>query len=233
MVFQVSRSLSRYKHWFQYEDGQKHPPTLVLSIFRDPYYWITAMLKTPHHAPNHFKLDWETFVTKQWTMPRVGKDLEMVNRTGRVCQQNFQYHEVISCNIRPYPDGYFKKKPAYSGHQPFYEMKNDGSGIPYDNILDLRKDKILNFLGVANWSWVKEFWTLRYEDLLKNGTADIIQKIENLTGVKSQCVPSPPQNRKKRLLNTSLILWMNDHVDWEVENMIGYHKLENGSVPLE
>jgi len=224
----VKRRLTRYKHWFQYEDGKKHPATLVLAIFRDPYYWIAAMRKKPHHAPMHLHLDWKTFVTKQWTMPRVGKDLEMVNQTGRICQQEFYFHEVVSCNDRPYPDGHFKdKKPGYSGHQPFYEMKNDGSGKPYDNILDLRRDKIINFLEVANWTWVEKFWILRYEDLLKTGTANLIKQIENLTGVKARCVPSSPQNRTQRSLQSDFLSYLNEHVDWNTEHLIGYKKWES------
>ena len=33
----------------------------------------------------------------------------------------------------------------------FYELRHDGSGQPYENLLDLRRDKIRNFLQVADF----------------------------------------------------------------------------------
>jgi hypothetical protein len=47
-------------------------------------------------------------------------------------------------------------------------------------------------------------------------------KIEASTGVKARCQASPKQVRSHRLVDEEFIDWMNMHVDWDVENMIGY-----------
>ena len=72
-------------------------------------------------------------------MERFEKDLDIVNISGRMCQERVYYSEVISCYKDPYPDKYFTNaiKPSFSGHQPFYELRNDGSGKPYSNVLKL------------------------------------------------------------------------------------------------
>ena len=143
---------------------------------------------------------------------------------GRVCQENFQYKDIVTCNLRPYPDGYWNAthKHRYSEHQPFYEMRNDGSGEPYDNILEFRAAKIDNFLSVSQYPWVKDLWVLRYETLLLEGTKPIIAAIEKITGVKATCDPSPPQSRKKRKVDKDLQKWLKQHVDWDMEGRIGY-----------
>jgi len=141
------------------------------------------------------------------------------------CQQYFTYDQINSCQLRPYPDGYFKKKPPMSGHQPQYEMRNDGSGLPYNNILELRADKIKNHLSVAEFDWVKVFVAVRYEDLLSGGTEFLIRQIENATGVKAQCDAYPAQERKKRPLKQSFIEHLTKYVDWEAEALIGYKPL--------
>ena len=130
-TFPVLRSLSRYKHWFQYDDVTIPANTLSIAIFRDPITWTWAMKSVPHHASDHIDLPWKTFVTKEWTTKRMFKDEAWKdnqlanNKTGRICQERFHYHEVVSCLTRPYPEGYWgpHRKHRFSQHQPFYEMK--------------------------------------------------------------------------------------------------------------
>lgn len=234
----VLRSLSRYKHWFQYDDASRIPAhTLSIAMFRDPITWTWAMKAVPHHASVHIDLPWKTFVTKEWTMERMFKDeawknhqLNVNNETGRICQEQFHYHEVVSCLTRPYPVGYWgpHRKHRFSQHQPFYEMRvNNPRGIPYKNILEMRADKIRNFLESAEYSNVRGFWHYRYESLLKQGTKELIEKIERATGAKrhpDQCNIYEPQNRRQRAMNPEFIDYMSDHVDWKAEAMIGYKK---------
>ena len=114
-------------------------------------------------------------------MERFGKDLNMTEdeksgKAGPICQEDFYYKDVITCNIRPYPDGYWdgtydgkKRKHRYSEHQPFYEMRNDGSGEPYDNVLQMRAAKIYNFLDTVKFPWVEA----RAEMIVHPGRAGI------------------------------------------------------------
>ena len=224
----VTRDLVRYKHWFQHDDGRPHSNVLVISMFRDPYFWVEAMRRVPHHSPLHLNLEWQEFVTKPWTMPRPERDLKYQNETGPVCQQQFHYNEIISCVPGEKPEGWVPEKGVtfFSGHQPQYELKVDGSGEPYASIIDLRRDKILNFVSVAEWDWVSKVMIIRYEDLLQKGTADFVRQIEEITGVKATCPGTLPQDRAQRELDSDYIQWMNANVDWEVEGMIGYSKME-------
>mmetsp|Transcript_36200 Transcript_36200/g.76082 ORF Transcript_36200/g.76082 Transcript_36200/m.76082 type:complete len:378 (+) Transcript_36200:230-1363(+) len=232
----VMRSLSRYKHWFQYDDASRIPPhTLSIAMFRDPMTWTWAMKAVPHHASVHVDLPWEEFVAKEWTMERMHKDeawreyqSKLNNGTRRICQENFHYNEIVSCLTRPYPEGYWgpHRKHRFSQHQPFYEMKlNDPNGRPYGNILEMRADKIRNFMESATYSNVEGFWHYQYEILLKQGTRELVEKIERATGVKrhpSKCKIYEPQNRRKRMMDPEFIDYMSDHVDWKAEALVGY-----------
>ena len=183
----------------------------------------------PHHASVHMFLDWEEFVQKPWTMERVGLDLEVIkaNQQNNVtCQQHFKFDDIVSCHDRPYPKGYFTWKRHWSEDKPIYEMKNDGSGEPYENVIKLRRDKILNFLSVKNYDIVKHHTVVRYEDLIDLGTAFVIDEIETKTGIKSHCSPTPPQNRTIRDFKPEYIKWITENVDWDTEKLIGYREWE-------
>jgi len=238
----VRRSLSRYKHWFQYDDSKIPKHTLSIAMFRDPMSWTWATKAVPHHAPAHLDLPWKEFVTKEWTMERLHKDevwrdeqMRIGNGTGRICQEYFHYHEIVSCLTRPYPQGYWgpHRKHRFSQHQPFYEMRvNDPKGRPYENILKMRAGKIRNFMESATYSNVEGFWHYQYEGLLKTGTQELVEKIERATGVKrhpEKCKIYEPQDRRKRPMDPKFIDYMTDHVDWKAEALIGYKKPDLGA----
>jgi hypothetical protein len=103
-------------------------------------------------------------------------------------------------------------------------MRNDGSGIPFASILELRAAKIDNFLSTQEYPGVQDLWIVPYEQVLRDGTWNFIQRLERATGVTAQCIPSPPQNRRKRKLDPEMIEYVLSHVDWEAEHRIGYYK---------
>lgn len=223
----VRRRLTRYKHWFQDENvGNIQNGTLVLSMFRNPYDWFEAMRKKPHHAPRHMFLDWKTFLETPWTMERVGLDLliDEKNIQNHVrCQEDFRYQDIVSCYTRPFADGHFTKT-HFSEHQPFYEMRNDGTGKPFESIFQLRGAKIQNFLNISYFKSVAELWILQYEVLVRYGTRELIQEIESLTGIPSHCTPSPAQERKNRIIDNVMKKYIDKKLDWTVEALIGYEK---------
>jgi hypothetical protein len=241
----VERHLSRYKHWFQYDDPNVIPRnTLTIAMFRDPMTWTWAMKEVPHHATEHIDLPWAEFVTKEWSMERVCDDLTWLevqkknnasyygDNDGRICQENFRYHEVVSCLVRPCPDGHWAtpRRHRYSRHQPFYEMRvNDPRGRPYDSILGMRADKIRNFVESATYSNVDGFWHYKYEGLLDSGTEDLIGRIERATGVRrdpDRCRVYGPQERRARPMDRDFFEYMIEHVDWSAEELVGYRKPE-------
>lgn len=226
----VRRRLTRYKHWFQDETISKNDVTngtLVLAIFRNPFEWVEAMRARPHHASEHTRLEWKEFVTKPWTMERVGLDLDMTKEEKNdpyFCQENFRYSDIRSCHTRPFGEGNFSGKPYMSDDQPFYEMRNDGSGKPFRSILEMRAAKNINFLSVKEYTAVKELWILQYEALLRRGTSEIIHNIERLTGSKAACNASPPQTRRGRQIVLEEMEFLKANVKWEAEKFIGYSK---------
>ena len=236
-ALRVEKQLTRYKHWFQYKDPTRYPhDTLVLAQFRNPYDWLKAMERVPHHAPNHFRLkpgadlerqdsqnDWRLFLNKSWTMERFGTDIGW-DQT-QMCQENFRYKDLVSCVKEPLPHSHYNHTLRYSEHQPFYEMKVDGSGEPYESIMALRSDKILNFLDVANYDGVAAVWVVQYEYLLSRGTRNLINRIAEWTGVQPNCEAKPAQARlqkKSRVLSKEFCKHVRLHLNWTVEKMIGY-----------
>lgn len=225
----VRRRLKRYKHWFQDENIPTENivnGTLVVAIFRNVFDWTRAMMATPHNAPMHIDLSWKEFVTKKWTMERFGFDLNVTEEQKKdplFCQQGFFYKDVVTCHHRPYPKGYFKKR-RFSEDKPIYEMRPDGSGKPFNNILEMRAAKIHNTLTTKNFKGVQDLWLLKYEDLLEYGTKEIVQKIELMTGLKAKCTSSPPQKRKKRGIPKEMSDHLKKEVDWDAEKLIGYYK---------
>jgi len=149
-------------------------------------------------------------------------------RRNRHCQEGFRYDEVNSCVKHPL------KKRINGDDAPYersalYELRNDGSGLPYGSVLDLRRDKIRNFLGVAGYHFVSGIVPVRYEELLRDGADFLIQRVESLTGVEAKCHPSPPKAYKRpRRMESDFVDWMTKYVDWNVEALIGY---ENGVFP--
>lgn len=221
-TLRVERHLTRYKHWFQYPNASKYPhDTLVLAQFRNPFDWLEAMRKVPHHSPSHIGLKWKDFLTKEWTTPRIGSDLNMTKKQMKnaICQESFPYNEIISCNLEPLPKESYTKI-RYSEHQPFYELKSDGT--PYKNIMEMRAAKIRNFMTVRDYVGVADFWAIQYEYLLMNGTDYLISKLEEWTGVKRQCQVYPTQNRRKRPFQRDFAEFVNKNLDWSAEGLIGY-----------
>mmetsp|Transcript_24034 Transcript_24034/g.36071 ORF Transcript_24034/g.36071 Transcript_24034/m.36071 type:complete len:380 (-) Transcript_24034:945-2084(-) len=223
----VKPRLVRWKHWFQHDDGRNdRNTTLVVAQFRNPYDWTEAMRKVPHHSPLHVRLSWKDFVTKPWTMPRPLRDIQVKDKSGPMCYEKFHYHQLISC-IRGHRNDTDYKPPSdgrgdFSGHQPIYELRDDGSGEPYASIVELRADKIRNFLNTIEFSWVKDLITVRYEDLLNNGTEALLKQIEHATGEKAACAPSPSQERRKRRIDLNFERWITKNTDWSAEELIGY-----------
>jgi hypothetical protein len=198
------------------------------------------MEHVPHHSPAHLRTaqvanpdelklksgaenDWKIFLTKEWTTERVGLDLEM--KGDEICTEDFHYKDIVSCSLEPLPESYYNWTIRYSEHQPFYEMRNDGSGIPYANIMEMRTDKIRNFLGVHDYAGVADVWVLQYEYLVATGTKHLIDRIEEWTGVKAQCKTKEPQLRKpklSRMISPDFSKFVRENINWTVEELIGY-----------
>ena len=110
---------------------------------------------------------------------------------------------------------------------PCYELRRDGSGQPYDSVVDMRSDKIRNHLSVAEWSWVNGFELLRFDDISSDSSylSTFLDKVEKHVGVNASCkkLPNPPWKTKQNEVSREYMEWMTDRVDWEAEALLGYH----------
>ena len=181
---------------------------------------------------SHIGLTWKDFLTKPWTTERVGLDLNATNATK--CKQDFKYNEVNSCYREPLPEGSYAKI-QYSNNQPFYELKRDGSGEPFANIMELRSAKIRNFLQVKYYQGIADLWPIQYEYMLHEGTEPLITRLEEITGLKRNCEAVPAQdNRPSRPLSVPFIEYVDYHLDWSAEKFIGYsRKVEKQSQQMK
>jgi hypothetical protein len=251
-IFQVTNTYTRYKHWFQEEDLLKVPDksAVVVAMFRDPYNWVEAMRVEPHHAHDHLRwyqprkhlenswktiarpLEWKEFVTQPWIGQRGSTDKNISETQGGIasaeCLDLYSFYDAAPCsgNDAQFIMGLGEYK---------YEYQHDGSERGYSSIIDLRREKILNHLSVANFRGTRAFFPFRFEDLNENGTGALIKSVEDATGMKAKCnatLGKAPRRRrlsekritKHRELSKDLIRWMSRYVDWEVEGKIGYSK---------
>lgn len=247
----VTNTYRRYKHWFQEEDPTKVPESsaVVVVMFRDPYDWVEAMRVEPHHAHDHVHwptsginygkgwtqqgaqpLQWKEFVTKPW-IGRRGKMDEKISETqegidNAKCLDDYSFVDAAPCS--PEDSG-----PVVEGLGPYkYEFQHDGSERGFSSIVNLRRDKITNHLSVADFLGTRAFFPFRFEDLNANGTAKLLQSVEQATGLKAKCDATLGNARRLRSkpitkhaqLPEDYIKWMNEFVDWEAESQIGYFK---------
>jgi len=159
--FSILNHLTRHKHDFQYDDGKQHNRTLVVAEFRDPYQYVLAMKEKPRRALAHRQMDWYTFVTTPWTTERTPSDMKYANSKGCVGRANFKFNEIVPCEKFPSSDEYLTEKPLRFQEDrqqrrkpiiqdiPVYELRRDGSGLPYRSIVDMRTDKIRNHVSCA------------------------------------------------------------------------------------
>ena len=156
-------------------------------------------------------------------MDRYGADLRL--RGDEICQEEFRYRDIVSCVEDPLPEDSYQHTLRYSENQPFYEMRDDGSGLPYNHIMDMRTDKIRNFLNTINYDGVADVWTLQYEYLVSEGTQHLLDRITELTGIPAECKAIPPQVRKpkgSRMIRADFAAHIRENINWTVEGWIGY-----------
>jgi hypothetical protein len=223
--------------FFQTEPTNAQANTLVISIFVNPFDWVDMMRRNPINAPTHKDLDWTDFVTRHWERKRSNMDENLKDTTSAVCSFGFSYSEVIPCMTQRDPT---------SDSFPLYELRPDGT--PYSNLLELREDKIKNFLSAANFAGVVDHISIRYEDLVWDdgytddglyltlpfpGIAGLLEKIRDQTKLipdvnAGWIIDEGGVFRAEQLgvgltkLDPYFVQWMEDNVDWDVEDLVGY-----------
>ncbi len=114
-----------------------------------------------------------------------------------------------------------------------YEFQHDRSERGFSSIIDLRREKILNHLSVADFLGTRAFLSIRYADMDCNGLLDLVKRLEEATGYEANCNATQSmathrlaqqQIRGPGELPGDYIKWMDRFVDWDVESRIGYSR---------
>lgn len=263
----ISNNFTREGYWFQSEDlNSLKEPTLIVALFVNPYIWIDQMRKNPIHMPSHNNLTWIEFVSKKWTYENTEEDKENESTKGRpswdlesfetgpfnerICQLNFRYNEVSSCLAAPSETNNEGKTSSVDNVNdlPIYELREDfvydtdgnesREARPYDTILELRFEKIMNWLSLSSWENVERVFPIHYETLTEeDGLLSVLNSIEseiNIPFVKdigdTKKIVGPKFWEEKMDDGNSLLKekdftsWLAEMVNWEVEFLIGYEK---------
>ena len=226
----------------------------VVSIFRSPVEWVAAMIEKPYHSPSHVRFDessqpmplaWQDFVNRPWTLQHYNQTdhdwqdhILPQKRETRNCRYGFGFQEIIPC--RWIGANSTIPKHFWRAYEPIYELRTDRTairapagggelrdGVPFDNIMQLRSEKIKNFLlEVPLIHRVGGYHAVRYEDLLANGTRAMLEQVATilgLPGIPDSCNPQlPAPDRRRRKIPDGLRQWVEDNLILETERLLGY-----------
>jgi hypothetical protein len=238
----VKYGFSRPGKWFQSEPAlESYPPTLVVSVFLNPLDWVENMRQSPINAPAHKGMNWSEFVGTAWVRKRSHLDEILSGTVNANCSFGFLFEEVIPC---------MTERDPQSDAFPLYELHPASSlshaGDPYSSILELRADKIRNFLTAFNG--VVDLISVRYEDLVWAedytddgsyltlpfpGFAGLLERIRDRTSLipdvdagwisdEDGTFKAEPLGVGAVKLDSHYVQWMTDHVDWDAEKLVGY-----------
>lgn len=219
--------------------------TLVISVFINPYDWVEQMRLNPINAPAHKHMKWADFLASPWERARSPVDNNVLDTSKERCSFNFTYHEIIPCHTQSDPDS--DDFPVYELLHPLSGF-DDAADIAYSNILELRADKIQNYLSTAHFPGVVHLIKLRYEDLVWDsasytddgtyltlpfpGIAGLLETIRDRTtltpDVSAGWILDETGYFKAEPLRVVIDLdgdyvkEMEKGIDWDVEALIGY-----------
>lgn len=240
----VKYGFSRPGKWFQTNPDPASVPMprlLVVSVFLNSLDWVENMRQNPINAPAHKGMDWSDFVSSPWVRKRSQLDETLAGTTNATCSFGFSFEEVVPCMTErdPQSDSFplYELHPASSGSQ---------AGEPYSNLLELRTDKIRNFLSTATFNGVVDLIPVRYEDLVSSedfsddnsystlpypGIVGLLEEVRDRTSLvpdieiisdKDGLFIAEPLGVGAAKLDVNFVQWMDEHVDWDVEMLIGY-----------
>jgi hypothetical protein len=248
----VHRDFVRGKHFFQPIVMGDFSSSLVIVVVRDPVEWMAAMREFPYHSPSHIAgfdnmtgavvpLPWQDFVSKPWTTVHTKEDRKLAqnreNLKQPICREHYNMRHVVPCrsdNITAQGPPWNIPENKWRGYEPIYELRRDGSGKPFDDILQLRSDKIVNWvLQMPLILQIGGFMVVRYEDLLKYGNEFLLQQVADIlatnddakgAALPANCEITGPQPARigKRKIPDDFRDWINQNVDVERERLLGY-----------
>ena len=143
-----------------------------------------------------------------------------------MCRSGLAFHEAMPCRF----DAGTIPDRLVRAHNPVYELRRGGTNDePYRTILELRSDKIINFLlEVPILQDLGGYLAVRFEDLLLNGTRTLLEQVAEMVGIEGGLPPGcHPQGPKpevigRRTVPAGLKQWVEDHLVLQTERLLGY-----------
>ena len=165
-------------------------------------------------------------------MMRPEQDAEMEGKEGKVCQMDFSFVEVVSCVESLAED------PTAN---PIYEMKRDGSGKPFESVLNLRAAKFRSHVEQMQ-EHVQSVHAVKYESLVAAtnnsegkavpGIFDLLETLASTIHLEWSCPPPKADTlRSASPFSTDFVKFMNKHVDWTAESLFGYTPMDENAIP--
>ncbi len=206
-----------WKHGFAKVDQMKdqvNAEDLIICLFKDPYSWLVSMHGKPHHAPQLVGTTFSEFIRSEWAC-----------YTG----DNYDVRDLV-------------KDPVTDETEMLYE-RNPETQQRFANVIKLRSAKIRKVKEL------QKFWPniiyMRYEELLQSPritVCDIAGKFKmKLKGPVQLSKGYFGKNPNKKWDRSAYyqekqylkhytqedLTFVNEQIDWEYENILGYHKIEN------
>lgn len=168
------------------------------------------------------------------------KTLEDVEQTVFLCIVRNPYDWILAfhkerhhCGIIGANNLYTFMSKSWISRQPFLgpEILSDRhlyNGTRYKNIFHMRSTKNMFMYSILP-IYVKHHMFIKYEDFLQDGYADyFIKYMSRVFRIKKINHYNNIIFRNKHdyyhKIDTNLLTFINNNIDWSIENQIGYHK---------
>ena len=185
----------------------------------------------------HDLLDWKDFVDRPLYLEERPETAD--DRALKLCQMGYAPDTVSPCqrninyvpkSLQNIPKAFLRHLP-FDTHNPVYEH-NPTNGIPFENLLQLRAEKVRNFLRLPERWEMAGIGFIHYENLLGEKLKFLIEDIsaalgshEDINQMKVAHCPSLPHFEKISYnLTTDFRDWITKTAEWDVETLIGFNR---------
>jgi hypothetical protein len=218
-------SLSRDTYWFQDRPDDATLPRQFVLVVRNVYDWTEAMRRAPLYAPDHLRnrttpLAWSTFVQQPWTTTTTDNETttttttttNVTTTTTTTCQLGFTPEQVVPCTL---------DEADSAWPEALYEL--DADGQVFASILALRAAKLRHMYKGLPAMYATRVTVMRWEEGL-DGT--LLAQLDAATGWTHSCSDGAWRLSEdvttRRNYTADELAHLREHVDWEVEAMVGY-----------
>ncbi len=235
----VGTGFTRGKFWFQSESLLIHQgvrvdlsKVLVVVVLRDPISWLRHFQKSPLHSPAHVystKNGWRSFLSKQWTTVTSSVDQKFAAVEGAKCQARYLSGQVLPCRQSRFN---MVGNEQYNNHlrrmTPVYEM-NPLNQSPLNNIMELRRHKLLNYVNMT--SWVPNMSFVKLDKLVQASHLSKLKQVlashHNLDlcdsyGSTPLTLQDPSFQAKLPPISYEQLNFIKCNIDWKSEKLFGF-----------